>query len=29
VLGDAVPVRSEPLETIYPTRTQNPCEMKA
>ena len=29
VLGDAVPVAAEPLEKIYPTKTQNPCEMKA
>jgi branched-chain amino acid transport system substrate-binding protein len=29
VLGDAVPVPSEPLEAIYPTKAQNPCEMKA
>jgi branched-chain amino acid transport system substrate-binding protein len=29
VLGDAVPVPSEPLENIYPTKAQNPCEMKA
>ncbi|MBR0718577.1 ABC transporter substrate-binding protein [Bradyrhizobium liaoningense] len=29
VLGDAVPVPNEPLESIYPTREQNPCEMKA
>jgi branched-chain amino acid transport system substrate-binding protein len=29
VLGDAVPVPGEPLELIYPTKTQNPCEMKA
>jgi branched-chain amino acid transport system substrate-binding protein len=29
VLGAAVPVASEPLESIYPTKTQNPCEMKA
>jgi branched-chain amino acid transport system substrate-binding protein len=29
VLGEAVPVPSAPLESIYPTKTQNPCEMKA
>jgi branched-chain amino acid transport system substrate-binding protein len=29
VLGNAVPVAAEPLESIYPTKTQNPCEMKA
>ena len=29
VLGAAVPVASEPLDSIYPTKTQNPCEMKA
>jgi branched-chain amino acid transport system substrate-binding protein len=29
VLGDAVPVPAEPMEAIYPTKTQNPCEMKA
>jgi len=29
VLGDAVPVAAQPLEAIYPTKTQNPCEMKA
>jgi branched-chain amino acid transport system substrate-binding protein len=29
VLGNAVPVAGEPLESIYPTKTQNPCEMKA
>ena len=29
VLGDAVPVAGQPLEAIYPTKTQNPCEMKA
>jgi branched-chain amino acid transport system substrate-binding protein len=29
VLGDAVPAANDPLETIYPTREQNPCEMKA
>ena len=29
VLGDAVPEPSAPLETIYPTKAQNPCEMKA
>jgi branched-chain amino acid transport system substrate-binding protein len=29
VLGDAVPTANDPLETIYPTREQNPCEMKA
>src|SRR6478752_5858997 len=29
VLGDAVPVPNEPLEAIYPTKAQNPCEMKA
>jgi branched-chain amino acid transport system substrate-binding protein len=28
VLGDAVPVPGQPLESIYPTQTQNPCEMK-
>src|SRR5450432_950309 len=27
VLGDAVPVPAEPLENIYPTKAQNPCEM--
>ena len=29
VLGDAVPAASDPLESIYPTKDQNPCEMKA
>jgi branched-chain amino acid transport system substrate-binding protein len=29
VLGDAVPVAGEPLESIYSTKAQNPCEMKA
>src|SRR6476469_1656814 len=29
VLGDAVPVPTQPLENIYPTKAQNPCEMKA
>jgi branched-chain amino acid transport system substrate-binding protein len=29
VLGDAVPVAADPLEAIYPTKAQNPCEMKA
>ena len=29
VLGAAVPGASEPLEAIYPTKEQNPCEMKA
>jgi branched-chain amino acid transport system substrate-binding protein len=29
VLGAAVPTANEPLESIYPTKTQNPCEMKA
>jgi branched-chain amino acid transport system substrate-binding protein len=29
VLGDAVPVAADSLEVIYPTKTQNPCEMKA
>lgn len=29
VLGDAVPAANDPLETIYPTKEQNPCEMKA
>ena len=28
VLGDAVPLPSAPLESIYPTKEQNPCEMK-
>jgi len=28
VLGEAVPVSSQPLESIYPTQAQNPCEMK-
>jgi len=27
--GPAVPVASEPLDPIYPTKTQNPCEMTA
>ena len=27
--GDAVPEANDPLESIYPTREQNPCEMKA
>jgi branched-chain amino acid transport system substrate-binding protein len=29
VLGSAVPAAGEPLESIYPTKAQNPCEMKA
>jgi branched-chain amino acid transport system substrate-binding protein len=29
VLGDAVPAANDPLETIYPTKEQTPCEMKA
>jgi len=29
VLGDAVPVPSAPLESIYPNKEQNPCAMKA
>ncbi|MBR0755030.1 ABC transporter substrate-binding protein [Bradyrhizobium jicamae] len=28
VLGDAVPAAGAPLESIYPTKAQNPCEMK-
>ncbi|WP_024518643.1 ABC transporter substrate-binding protein [Bradyrhizobium sp. Tv2a-2] len=28
VLGDAVPAGGAPLESIYPTKEQNPCEMK-
>jgi branched-chain amino acid transport system substrate-binding protein len=28
VLGDAVPAADAPLESIYPTKEQNPCEMK-
>jgi branched-chain amino acid transport system substrate-binding protein len=28
VLGPAVPAANQPLESIYPTREQNPCEMK-
>ena len=28
VLGGAVPLPSAPLESIYPTKDQNPCEMK-
>jgi branched-chain amino acid transport system substrate-binding protein len=28
VLGDAVPAPGAPLESIYPTKQQNPCEMK-
>jgi branched-chain amino acid transport system substrate-binding protein len=28
VLGNAVPVPGQPLESIYPTQAQNPCEMK-
>jgi branched-chain amino acid transport system substrate-binding protein len=28
VLGDAVPAAGAPLESIYPTKEQNPCEMK-
>jgi branched-chain amino acid transport system substrate-binding protein len=28
VLGDAVPAPNAPLESIYPTKEQNPCEMK-
>ena len=26
VLGDAVPAAGAELESIYPTKTQNPCE---
>jgi branched-chain amino acid transport system substrate-binding protein len=29
VLGEAVPLAGDPLESIYPTKAQNPCEMKA
>ena len=29
VLGDAVPAANDELEAIYPTKAQNPCEMKA
>lgn len=29
VLGPAVPVPNEPLESIFPTKEQNPCQMKA
>ena len=29
VLGEAVPQPRAPLESIYPTREQNPCEMKS
>ncbi len=29
VLGDPVPVAGAELESIYPTKTQNPCTMKA
>ena len=29
VLGDPVPKPDADLETIYPTKTQNPCNMKA
>ncbi len=29
VLGPPVPVPNEPLESIYPTKQQNPCQMKA
>jgi branched-chain amino acid transport system substrate-binding protein len=29
VLGDAVPAAGAELESIYPTKTQNPCNMKA
>jgi len=29
VLGNVVPAPGEPLESIYPNKTQNPCEMKA
>lgn len=29
VLGDPVPAPNAPLESIYPTKAQNPCEMKA
>jgi branched-chain amino acid transport system substrate-binding protein len=28
VLGNAVPAADAPLESIYPTKAQNPCEMK-
>jgi branched-chain amino acid transport system substrate-binding protein len=28
VLGNAVPTADAPLESIYPTKAQNPCEMK-
>ena len=29
VLGDPVPAAGQPLESIYPTQAQNPCQMKA
>jgi branched-chain amino acid transport system substrate-binding protein len=29
VLGEAVPAAGAELESIYPTKTQNPCTMKA
>jgi branched-chain amino acid transport system substrate-binding protein len=29
VLGDPVPAPNAPLESIYPTKEQNPCQMKA
>ena len=29
VLGEAVPLAGDPLESIYPTKAQNPCEMEA
>ena len=29
VLGEAVPAAGAELESIYPTKTQNPCNMKA
>ena len=29
VLGNVVPAPGEPLDSIYPNKTQNPCEMKA
>jgi len=28
VLGPAVPAGDAPLDSIYPTQQQNPCEMK-
>jgi len=28
VLGDAVPAAGAELKSIYPTKTQNPCNMK-